>query len=189
MSNKDLEKMVQTMSAKLEEYERQLAELNLDSAYRLKTQEVEPQTKLSQKQKENVLTLKPSMSLMAVGQKFNEDFRKEYEERKKYTKFIAEHRECPGDTIEFWTRPYGGLPAEFWKVPTNRVVEAPRYVAEELSDRSYVSYRMDGDDTSERNRVGTDGFGVQYGQMVATHKTERVTAYPAQEKKTLFMGG
>lgn len=187
--SKDLEKKLLDLTLKLEEYEKKLADLNLDSAHKLKTLESEPQTKLSQKEQENVLTLKPTKTLMAVGQKLNEKFREEYEFRKKYVKFIAEHNECPGDTIEMWTRPYGGVPAEFWPIPTNRVVEAPRYVAEELADRSYVNYKMDGDDQSQRNAVGSNVFGVQYGAMVATHKVERMTARPAGDKKTLFMGG
>jgi len=58
--------------------------------------------------------------------------------QKEYVQFIAENKEIIGETIEIWTRPFGGMPAEFWKVPVNKPVWGPRYLAEQIKRCYYL---------------------------------------------------
>ena len=41
------------------------------------------------------------------------------------------------EKIEIWTRPYGGIPAEYWEVPSNKPVWGPRYLAEQIKRARY----------------------------------------------------
>ncbi len=73
-----------------------------------------------------------------------------------------------------WTKPFAGLSAEFWKVPTNKKVWGPRYLAEQISRKNYTRLTM------EDRPVSSEG-GVTYtGQMVATNKISRLDARSAR---------
>lgn len=146
--------------------------------------ETEPQTKLSQKDidRSQDIYLKPSKSI-SVPQKFNEAFREQYEFDKIYVKFIAEHKELIGDTIEMWTHPYGGMPAEFWEVPTNKPVWAPRYVAEQIKSRSYKRLIMKEHVITENNSVGQ-----MYGALSYESSVSRLDAQPVSTRRSVFMG-
>lgn len=146
--------------------------------------ETEPQTKLSQKDLERTqdIYLKPSRSIN-VPQKFNENFREQYEFDKQYVKFIAENKESPGDTIEMWTHPYGGVPAEFWEVPTNKPIWAPRYVAEQIKSRTYRRLTMQQKVITEANSIGQ-----MYGALAVETIINRLDAQPVSTRKSVFMG-
>ena len=145
--------------------------------------ELEPQTKIAQKDLEKVhqLYLKPSKSIPDKA-KFKEDFRKEWEFAKEYVNFIAEHKECIGDTIEMLTKPYPGVPAEYWEIPSNKPLWAPRYVAEQLKRRFYHRMR------TEDRAIGNDRNGQYYGQMVVDMTIPRLDAHPISSRKSIFMG-
>lgn len=168
----------------LDNFTEQVNDLTLDRMNQAPKEEVEPQTKLSQKEieKSRDIYLKPERTL-SDRQKFDENYRKDWEFEKEYVQFIAEHKELIGETIEIWTHPRGGVPAEFWKVPTNKPVWGPRHLAEQIRRAKYHRLRMD-----EKKVISSDGTGSFYGQMVADTTIARLTAEPVSTKKSIFMG-
>lgn len=148
----------------------------------------EPQTKLSQNQKLDApdIVLKPR-NIIASRDRFNERFRKDWEFAKEYVRFICENRETPGDVIEVWTRPYGGLPAEFWVVPTNKPVIGPRHLAEQIRGRIYHKMVMHGDAEAQQNRDVQTGAYKMYGAIAVQEKCQRLTAEPVHETRSVFM--
>lgn len=165
-------------------FEDNLKDLTFDKLNAAPLQESEPQTKLSQADiaKSKDIYLKPFRSISS-NQKFNEDYRKQYEYAKEYVHFTAEHKEIIGENIELWTRPFGGMPAEFWKVPANTPVWGPRYLAERIKDCTYSVLTM-----NENKITGNHAMGQDFGQMVVDRKVQRLDAHPVSQRKSLFMG-
>ena len=165
-------------------FDSQVKEMTLDRMNMAPKEDVEPQTKIAQRDisKTNEIYLKPDRTI-ACRDKFNEDYRKNYEFDKQYVHFTAENREIIGETIELWTRPYGGMPAEFWKVPVNKPVWGPRYLAERIKGCTYHRLQM------QENRVsGSDHAGQYYGTMVVDTTINRLDAHPVSDRKSVFMG-
>lgn len=184
IKKKQAEKETEKLQKQFDAYEAQIKDLTLDRMNEAPKQEVEAQTKLSQKQLENSkdIWLKPKRSIRN-NDKFNERFREEYEFQKEYVQFIAENREIIGETLDLWTRPYGGMPAEEWEVPVNKPVWGPRYLAEQISRKFYHRLKME-------NSVitGQDSTGSYYGTMVVDTTVPRLTAEPVTQRKSIFMG-
>lgn len=172
-------------------YESELKKMNMDKMNEAPNQELEPQTKLSQREidKSQEIYLKPERSIYAAnpktgqGETFNEKFRKQYDFAKEYVRFIAENNEIVGETIEAWTKPFQGLPAEFWKVPVNKPVWGPRYLAEQLTRCQYHRIVM-----NEQKISSQDGMGSYTGAIEITETRERISARPAKQEKSVFMG-
>lgn len=158
-------------------------QLTLDRMNEAPKKELEPQTKLSSSEieKSKDIYLKPSRSISS-SQKFNEKFRENWNFDKEYVQFIAENNECKGDAIEMWTRPYGGVPAEFWQIPTNKPVWGPRHLAEQIKRCCY--HRL----TMENKAVGQDGAAQYYGAMAVDSTIQRIDARPVSTRKSIFMG-
>lgn len=167
----------------LDEFEQNIKDLTLDRITEL-PKEVEPQTKLSSKEieKQKGIYLKPKNTI-ADRQKFNEEFKDDWNFAKEYVCFIAEHKELIGSTIEMWTHPFGGVGAEYWEIPTNKVVWAPRYVAEQIRKCNYHRLVM-----QDNRTVGSDSMGQYYGTIVADSVVSRLTAEPVSARKSIFMG-
>ena len=164
-------------------FEDSCKQLTLDRMNEAPREEAEPQTKLSSKELENSkeIYLKPKRSI-GCKEKFNEKWRKDMEFDREYVRFIAENKEMIGETIQIWTRPYGGMPAEEWEVPTNKPVWGPRHLAEQIRKCSYHRLHME-------EKVIESGMGGQiYGSMVADHIVQRLDAHPAEQRKSVFMG-
>lgn len=180
LAAKELEKA----EKQFQEFDQQLKDLTIDRMNMAPKEDVEPQTKISQKdmEKKNDIYLKPEKSISAP-QKFNEKFREQYEFDKQYVQFIAEHKEIIGDDIEVWTRPYGGVNAEFWRVPTNKPVWGPRYLAERIKACTYHRLVMKQNVLSE-----TNGMGQMFGAMAADTIVQRLDAMPVSSRKSIFMG-
>lgn len=176
----DLEKV----DAQFKAFDQNVKELTLDRMNEAPKQEVEPQTKLSSNQIANSkeIYLKPKTTV-ASRDKFNENFRKEYEFAKEYVCFIAENKELIGEDIEEWTRPFGGMPAEFWVVPTNKPVWGPRYLAEQIKGAKYHSLIMKQNVLTEAN-----GYGQMYGALAVDTIVQRLDAIPVTQRKSVFMG-
>ncbi len=167
----------------IDQFEASVKEMTLDRMNMAPKEETEPQLKISQKELNRIPDhyLKP-VSVVSSPQKFNERFRDEYNFMKQYVCFIAEHNEN-SDVIEQWTRPYGGMPAEFWKVPTNKPVWGPRYLAEDIKKRCYHRLVM------KESQTGHNGVGVMYGQLAADTTIQRLDARPVNPgRKSVFMG-
>lgn len=193
MSDKPkLSKELDKAQKQFDEFKENIDSLTLDRMNEAPKLETEPQTKISNREAQKIdgIYLKPLKSLMAINpktgekDKFNENFRKDWEFDKEYVKFVAEHKELIGETIEIWTRPYGGVPAELWNVPTNKVVWGPRYLAEQIRKCAYHRLRMD-----EQKMTSADGYGTYTGQMVVDQTVARLEANPVSDnRKSVFMG-
>lgn len=169
----------------LDSYEDNVKALTVDRMNQAPLQEVEQQTKLSSREiaKKPDIYLKPRRSI-GSKEKFNEAFREEYNYAKEYVNFIAENYEIIGETMEFWTKPFAGMPAEEWAVPANKPVWAPRYVAEQISRCRY--HRLKTVDAP----IGPETGGVtHYGTMVADSIINRLDAKPVRTAIPVFMGG
>lgn len=177
---KELEKIQQQCDA----FEENVKELTLDRMNCAPKQDVEAQTKLSQKEISNSkdIYLKPDKTV-ASRDKFNEKFRDAYNFAKEFVCFTAENREIIGETIEMWTRPFGGMPAEFWKVPVNKPVWGPRYLAEQIKKCAYHRLVMQQNVVTE-----SSGYGQMYGALAADTIVQRLDAMPASTRKSVFMG-
>lgn len=148
--------------------------------------EHEQQTRLSSREidKEKDVYLKPVRTISS-REKFNEKYRENYEYAKQYVKFIAENREIKGEKIEMWTKPFAGLPAEFWQVPVNKPIYGPRYLAEQIKKCYY--HRLKIQDTNS-NLMSGDMMGQYYGTLAVDSTEQRLDAIPASERKSIFMG-
>src|SRR6202044_485178 len=86
--------------------------------------------------------LKPKRTL-SCKEPFNEKYRDEYNFKKEYVYFTAVNNEIIGETISLWTKPFAGIPAEEWDVPTNKPLWGPRYLAERIKGCTYHRLKME----------------------------------------------
>lgn len=172
------------LESQFDKFDQDVKRLTLDAMNEVKDPGFDPQTKLSAKQiqKEPEHYLKPDR-IINDGQKFNEKFREDWNYAKEYVQFIAENREIIGEAIELWTHPFGGVGAEFWKVPVNKPVWGPRYLAEQIRKCTYHRLMMD-----QKQMIGADGVGSYFGTMVADKVIHRLTAEPVNDRVSVFMG-
>lgn len=176
---KELEKIDQQFQA----FDEDVKSMTMDRMNEAPKQEVEPQTQLAKKDidKAKDIYLKPERSI-GCKDKFNEKWRERYNFDKEYVQFIAENKEIIGESIEIWTRPYGGMPAEFWRVPVNKPVWGPRYLAEQIKRKFYHRLVM------QQTFTGGDSMAQYYGSMVVDTTVPRLDAYPVSPKRSVFMG-
>lgn len=180
MAQKELDKV----EKQFDEFDKQVKDLTLDRMNQTPQQQAEVQTKLSKSEIENSkdIYLKPSR-WVASQEKFNENYREQYNYAKEYVKFIAENKEIIGEKIEIWTKPFAGMPAEYWEIPVNIPVWGPRHLAEQITKCKYHRLEM------KDSVTGQDGRASYYGQMVADSVIQRLDAYPASsDRKSIFMG-
>lgn len=187
MAEKAKPKVQESEMEKLEKqfdaFDGQVKEMTLDRMNEAPKQELEPQTKLSTSEieKSKEIRLRPDRSI-GSSQKFNEKFREKWTYDREYVQFIAENNEIKGENIEIWTRPYGGLPAEFWKVPVNKPVWGPRHLAEQIKRKFYHRLKM------ENTATGMEGGSTFYGNMAVDTTIQRLDAKPVSTRKSIFMG-
>jgi hypothetical protein len=164
-----------------EKFDEQVKSMSFDKLNAAPKQETEQQTKLSDRQQQKIdgIYLKPIRTI-GCRDKFNEAFRDKYNFDKEYVKFIAENSEIIGEAIDLWTRPFGGMSAEEWKVPVNTPVWGPRYLAEQIKRKAYTRLRMD-----ESRQASADGAATYYGQMVAETRIQRLDARPVKDSVTV----
>lgn len=165
-------------------FDENVKQLTQDRMNQSPLKETEPQTKMSSKDLQNSkdIYLKPDRSISS-REKFNDKWRNEYEFSKEYVNFVAENKEIIGETIEMWTKPYPGMPAEFWKVPVNKPVWGPRYLAEAIANRKYHRLVM-----QQNTITSADGMGQYYGSLAVDTTINRLEAHPVSPKKSIFMG-
>jgi len=182
---------LEKVKAQGDHFEEQVKGMTLDRMNQAPLLEREQQTKISQEDiaKSKELYLKPRKQLgPGKNEKFNEKFREDYNFKKEYVNFIAENNELIGETIEMWCKPFPGLNAEEWAIPTNKPVWAPRYVAEQIKRKSYHRLSMS-QNTHQNNFAGSDHTGTQYyGTMAVDNTIQRLDARPVSSRKSLFMG-
>jgi hypothetical protein len=177
------QKELDKAEAQFKEFDNQVKEMTLDRMNKAPKQEVEPQTKLAQSEieKSKNIYLKPIRQI-GCREKFNEKWRSQYEFDKEYVQFIAENKELIGEEIDIWTRPYPGISAEEWKVPVNKPVWGPRYLAEQIKRKSYHRLIMEPTVTTR------ESVGQFYGTMAVDSTIQRLDAQPVSTRKSIFMG-
>lgn len=184
MSNSAAQNEIEKAEKQFDAFDTQVKEMTMDRMNQAKKEDVEPQTKLSSREieKSKDIYLKPANTI-SDRQKFNEEFREKWNYDKEYVHFIAYHKEIMGETIELWTHPYGGVGAEFWKVPTGKPVWGPRYLAEQIKSKKYHRLVM------QENRItGSDGMGQYFGSLAADTTIQRLDAEPVSSRKSVFAG-
>ena len=169
--------------ANFKEFDESIKSMTLDRMNMAPKENAEPQTKMAQSDidKSKDVYLKPARSISSK-EKFNEKYREDFNFKTEFVQFIAENREIIGETIEMWTKPFAGMPAEFWQVPTNKPIWGPRHLAEKIKNSNYHRFVM------ENNTVGSDGKGAYYGQMATDTIIQRLDAHPVSSRKSVFMG-
>lgn len=165
-----------------EAFDQNIKDLTMDRMNQAPKQETEFEISQKDIQKSKDIYLKPKKSI-GSREKFNESYRKEYEYAKEYVQFIAENKEIIGETIDIWTKPFAGMPAEEWDVPTNKPVWGPRYLAEQIKRKYYHRLVM-----QQNQIVAQDGMGSYYGSMAADTTIQRLDAHPVNTRKSIFMG-
>jgi len=177
------DKELQKAEEQFKAFDENVKQLTMDRMNQAPKVDVEPSHKLSQNQiaDSKDIYLKPHRSISS-REKFNEDYRNEYNFAKEYVYFIADNKEIIGEDIDLWVKPFAGLPAEWWKVPTNKPVWAPRYVAERIKGCSYHRLKM------EETVTQSHGMGQFYGSMAVDTTIQRLDALPATKTKSIFMG-
>lgn len=183
MTKAKVETELDKAGKQFDEFDQQIKDLTQDRMNEAPKLELEPQTQLSQRDidKSKETYLKPKKAI-GSREKFDEKWRKRYEFDKEYVQFIAENKEIIGESIDLWTKPYPGCPAEEWIVPTNKPVWAPRYVAERI--KGCVYHRL----TMQDRPIGADYAGSYTGQMVVDSTINRLDAYPVNTRRSIFMG-
>jgi hypothetical protein len=182
--NSSSEREMQKIEKQLDTFNDQIQEMTLDRMNQAPKFEMENQTKISQQDlsKSKEIYLKPYKTI-ASQERFNENYRKAYEYDKEYVNFIAENKEIIGEELDLWTKPYAGVPAEEWKVPVNKPVWGPRYLAEQIKRCFYHRLVM-----RENVTTGIDHNAQYYGTMAVDTTLQRLDAIPVISKKSVFMG-
>jgi hypothetical protein len=167
-----------------DKFDAEVKSMTLDRMNQAPKEELEPQTKLSSRELSNVkeLYLKPKRAIPSK-EPFNEKWRASYDFDKEYVHFTAENKEIIGETINLWTKPYPGLPAEEWEIPVNKPLWAPRYLAEQLKRKLYHRLVM-----QENRATHSDGMGQYYGSMAVDTTIQRLDAIPVSTRKSVFLG-
>ena len=175
------EKELDKAEKQLDAFDASVRSLTLDRMNMAPSADKEMQTTMSQNQlaRATDIYLKPHTSI-GSREKFNEDYRKEYEYAKEYVQFIAENKMIIGEIIEMWTKPFAGMPAQFWKVPVNKALWAPRYVAEQIKRAKYHVLTM-----RDSVTTGSDHMGQYYGTMAVDSTVQRLDAHPVGNTKSI----
>ncbi len=181
--NSESQKELDRADGQFKEFDENIKTLTLDRMNEAPKQEIEAQTKLSQAEieKSKDIHLKPFRTISSK-EKFNESFREDYNFQKEYVYFTAENREVIGEEIDMWTKPFPGMPAEEWKVPVNKPVWGPRYLAEQIKKARYHRLTMQDMPTHQTG-------GMQfYGAIGVDTIIQRLDAHPVSQRKSVFMG-
>jgi hypothetical protein len=188
VSSQSAQKQLDEAEKQFETFNEQVKDLTLDRMNAAPKEDVAPQTQMSQKEmsKAKEIYLKPKRTVSSK-EKFNEANREDYNFAKEYVYFIAENNEVIGESLELWTKKFPGQPAEFWEVPTNTPVWGPRYLAEQIKNCTYHRLTME-ESYRANNIIGNDHVGSYTGNIVIDSIKQRLNAYPASQRKSVFMG-
>lgn len=184
VSNSASEKELDKAEKQFDAFDANIKQMTHDRMNEAPKLEVEAQTKLSQKDIEDAkqIYLKPHRSISSK-EKFNEKYRADYNFSTEYVYFMAENKEIIGETIELWTKPFPGMPAQEWKVPANTPLWGPRHLAEQIKRARYHRFKM-----QQNTTTGADHNGQYYGSMAVDTTIQRLDAVPVSTRKSVFMG-
>ena len=144
----------------------------------------EQQTKLSQSEiaKSTRVELKPKKTI-GCKEKFNDKFTEAWNYAKEMVHFVAENKEIIGETLDLWTRPFPGIPAQEWEVPVNKPIWCPRYLYEQIARKYYHRLVM-----QDKTITAADGMGAYYGSMAMDTTIQRLEAHLVVENRRVSMG-
>lgn len=173
---------IEDLQKQFDAYEEKIKALEKERSF-TPPEQGETQTKIAKRDidKDNERYIKPQRRINSK-EKFNEKFRADYEKDCEYVNFIAENVEILGESICMWTKPYPGMPAEYWEIPVNKPVWAPRYVRDQIKRKFHHILRMQDTTTHQ------DGVGSYYGSMVVDQTKERLRAVEVPKDRPTFMG-
>ncbi len=182
-SNSLAERELDKAEKQFQEFDQSVKQMTMDRMNEAPAPEKKEETRISQAEIQNSkeIYLKPHRSIGAK-EKFNEDYRKDYEFSKEYVRFIAKNNEIIGEDIDMWTKPFAGMACEWWKIPVNKPIWAPRYVAEQVKRKKYHRLVM------QDRATETTGVGTMYGTLAADTTIQRLDAEPVSNSKSIFMG-
>lgn len=177
--NKELLKAEEQFEA----YDKNIKDLTLDRMNKASFEHLEMQMPMSRSDVRNSadIYLKPHRSIPS-REKFNEDYRDQYNKSKEYTQFTAENREIIGETIDIWTKPFAGMPAEWWQVPVNKPVWGPKYLRDQIKKARYHRLRSE-----MSNPMSADGMGQYYGGVVVDTIIPRLDCYDVYKEISVSM--
>lgn len=183
-NNSEGQKQLEKAEAQFEAFDKEVKSLTLDRMNDAPKLDQEQQTKVAQTdlEKKTHPYIKPFRTI-ASREKFNEKYREDYNFSKEYVCFIAENKEVIGESLDFWSKPFPGVPAEEWKIPVNTPVWAPRYVAEQIKRKTYHKLSM-----QNKTPTDIDGFATYTGSIVVDNVIQRLDAQPYTTRKSIFMG-
>jgi hypothetical protein len=182
-SSSGAQRELDKVEKQFDQFNAEIKDLTMDRVNEAPKEESEPQTKLSQREvaKINALFIKPKRTISSK-EKFNDVHRSDYNYAMERVNFIAENNEIIGETIDMWTKPFPGMPAEEWEIPTNKPVNAPRHVADQIKRATYHRLVM------QDKPVSADHSGTYLGTMIADTTKQRLDAHPVSDRKSVFMG-
>jgi len=177
------DKELDNAEKQFQEFDNQIKSMTLDRMNEAPKQEMESQTKISQEEieKSKEIYLKPKRQISS-REKFNEKFRDDYNYAMEYVRFIPENKEIIGETIELWTKPFPGMPAQEWAIPTGKPIWGPRHLAERLSNCKYHRFVM------QEVVTASTHAGQMFGSMATDTTISRLDAIPVSNRKSIFMG-
>src|SRR6185503_9745970 len=170
--NSDSAKELDKVEKQFDDHKENLDQMTLDRMHSAPKREIAPQTEMSQADiaKSKDIYLKPCKTV-GCRAKFNERFRESYNYDKEYVQFMAQNNEIIGEDIDLWTKPYAGVPAEEWKVPVNKPVWGPRYLAEQIKRCCYHRFVM-----QQGTVTNADGLGTYHGSLTVDTTIQRLDA-------------
>lgn len=171
--NSDSQKELDRADEHFQSFDTEVKQMTLDQMNRAPLMENEQQTRMSNREmnRADAPYIKPLRQINSK-EPFNEKYRAEYEKAKEYVKVVAENNEIIGEQIELWTKKFPGQAAEFWKIPVNKPIYVPRYVAHQLQNCKYHRIVMEDKPTDAGN-------GMQfYGSLAITHTKHRLDCRP-----------
>ena len=127
--NSSGQKELDKAEKQFEAFDQNVKEMTLDRMNAAPKKDAEP-IKMSQSEieKSRDVYLKPHRQI-GSAEKFNEKFREDYNFASEYVRFVPKNIEIIGETIDVWVKPFPGMPAQWWKVPTDKPIWSPRYLA------------------------------------------------------------
>lgn len=166
------------------ETSKNLSSLTIDKMNEAPRQETEPTHKMTQNEiaDSNDIYIKPFRSLRCHA-KFNENYRDDYNFAMEWVYITAQNNMIINEFIQFWTKPFAGHPYEEWKVPVGKPIWVRRHVAERIKGCTYHELHMD-----QTKKTEVDEFGDYVGQMAVKKTIQRLDAFPATKRKSIFMG-
>lgn len=184
LAHSESQKQLDQAEKDFQKFDENIKEMTLDRMNKAPVKEAEPQTNISATdiQKSPDVYIKPKRAISSK-EPFNEKWRESYKFSSEYVQFIAQNNEILGEAIELWTKPYPGVPAQEWRIPVNKPVWAPRFVAERIKGCKYHKLTM-----QQTTTTGSDGMGEYYGAMAVDSAVQRLDAIPVNQQKSVFMG-